>query len=170
MVKNQLLNKVVIPVILAVTISIAGIFAFMPIDMASTVHTTLQSSSAATNQTTTITDDIADEVRDQDRYIYWNIDATATITDMILIPDTDVDIDGIITVTLVDEGASSFSLVNCQDAGGANLQINAALDTINDVGTIDSFTLPDDCESIEVDVANGDNIIISLLIDITEEG
>jgi len=41
------LNKIVIPVILAVTISIAGIFAFVPIDEATTVHTTLLSSSAA---------------------------------------------------------------------------------------------------------------------------
>jgi len=46
--QSSLVNKVVIPAILAVTISIAGIFAFMPIDMASTVHTTLQSSTAAT--------------------------------------------------------------------------------------------------------------------------
>ena len=38
------MNKIVIPVILVVTISIAGIFAFMPIDNAATVHTSLQSS------------------------------------------------------------------------------------------------------------------------------
>jgi len=154
---TTLVNILLIPSILLVTIIVAGIFAFMPIDKATTVHTTIFT-------------DIAEEVRDQDRYVFWNIDATATITDMILIPDTDVDIDGTITVTLVDEGPSSFSLVNCQTASGGELTINAALNTINDVGTIDSFTLPDDCESIEVDVANGDNIIISLLIDITEEG
>lgn len=164
------MNKIVIPVILSVTILIAGIFAFQPIEEASTVHTTLQSSSAATTQTTTITDDIADEVRDQDRYIYWNIDATATITNMILIPDSNVDIDGNLTATLIDEGASGDSTVNCQNAGGNDLTISSDLDTISGVGTIDNAALPDDCESIEVDVANGDNIIISLLIDITEEG
>ena len=45
------MNKIVIPVILAVTISIAGIFAFMPIDKASTVHTTLASSTDVTTIT-----------------------------------------------------------------------------------------------------------------------
>ena len=37
------MNKIVIPVILAVTISIAGIFAFMPVEKAVTVHTTIVS-------------------------------------------------------------------------------------------------------------------------------
>ena len=41
------MNKIVIPVILVVTISIAGIFAFMPIDKAATVHTTITSDLAA---------------------------------------------------------------------------------------------------------------------------
>ena len=48
------MNKLLIPSILAVTIIVAGIFAFMPIDEATTVHTTLQSSTAATTQTTTL--------------------------------------------------------------------------------------------------------------------
>ena len=46
--------KIALPILLAGIVMIAGIFAFMPIDMASTVHTTLQSSSAATTQTGTI--------------------------------------------------------------------------------------------------------------------
>ena len=151
------MRNYVIPAVLVFTVLIAGIFAFQPIEQASTVHTTILS-------------DTAEEVRDQDRYVYWNIDATATISNMILIPDTDVDIDGIITVTLIDEGATDDSTVNCQNAGGSDLQISSDLDTISTVGAIDSFALPDDCESIEVDVANGDHIIISLLVDITEEG
>jgi len=40
--------KIALPILLAGIVMIAGIFAFMPIDMASTVHTTLQSSTAAT--------------------------------------------------------------------------------------------------------------------------
>ena len=45
------MNKIVIPIILAVTISIAGIFAFMPIDKASTVHTTLATTASVLAQT-----------------------------------------------------------------------------------------------------------------------
>ena len=164
------MKKIVIPVILAVTISIAGIFAFMPIDEATTVHTTLQSASDATTQTTTITDDIAEEVRDQDRYAFWEIDAATTITDFILIPDTNVDIDGNLTATLVDVGPSGSSKVDCRTASGADLTISGGLDSINTVGEILTSALPDDCESIQADVANGDHLIISLQIDITEEG
>ena len=164
------MNKIVIPAILVVTVLVAGIFAFMPIDKATTVHTTLQSASDATTQTTTITDDIADEVRDQDRYVYWNIDATATITDMVLIPDSNVDISGNLTAALLDEGSSGFTKVDCGNAGGSDLQISAGLDAINTAGTVVNSILPSDCESINVDVANGDHIIITLLVDITEEG
>jgi len=149
---------------------IAGIFAFMPIDEATTVHTTLQSASQATTQTTTIRDNSALEVRDQDRVVVWDIDATATITDFSLIPDSDVDISGNLTAVLVDEGASGSSTVNCQDANDDDLTISSGLNTINTAGTVVNSILPGDCEAIEVDVADGDHIIISLLIDITEEG
>ena len=40
--KKILLNKIVIPAILGITILVAGIFAFIPIDKATTVHTTIQ--------------------------------------------------------------------------------------------------------------------------------
>jgi len=40
------MNKFTIPTILAVTVLVAGIFAFMPIEQASTVHTTIQASTA----------------------------------------------------------------------------------------------------------------------------
>ena len=52
--QSSLVNKLVIPVILAVIISIAGIFAFMPIDKAITVHSTLHSAADATTQVGTI--------------------------------------------------------------------------------------------------------------------
>ena len=164
------MNKVVIPVILAVTILVAGIFALVPIDKAITVHTTLQSATDATTQTTTITDDTALEVRDQDRYAFWEIDAATTITDFILIPDTDIDIDGNLTATLVDVGATGSSKVDCRTASGADLTISGGLDSINTVGEILNSALPDDCEAIKADVANGDHLIISLQVDITEEG
>jgi len=43
------MNKFTIPVILVVTIFVAGIFAFMPVEKASTVHNTLQTASSATS-------------------------------------------------------------------------------------------------------------------------
>ena len=63
------MKKIVIPVILTVTILIAGIFAFMPIDEAATVHTTLQSSTAATDQTTTLQANIDK----QDRLLFFHL-------------------------------------------------------------------------------------------------
>jgi len=39
----KLMNKLAIPAILAATVLVAGIFAFMPVQQASTVHTTLAS-------------------------------------------------------------------------------------------------------------------------------
>jgi len=43
------MNKFTIPAILVVTVFVAGIFAFMPVEEASTVHTTLGSSTQSTN-------------------------------------------------------------------------------------------------------------------------
>jgi len=43
------MNKFTIPAILVVTVLVAGIFAFMPVEKASTVHTTLGSSTQSTN-------------------------------------------------------------------------------------------------------------------------
>ena len=50
--------KLALPILLASVVMIAGFFAFMPIDEATTVHTTLQSSSAASTQTTTISTNV----------------------------------------------------------------------------------------------------------------
>ena len=81
-----------------------------------------------------------------------------------------IPMDGNMTATLVDEGASGSSVVNCQDAAGDDLTITTGFNSINTVGLMFTSVLPDDCESIQADVANGDHIIIALTIDITEEG
>ncbi len=46
------MNKLVIPTILLATVMVAGMFAFMPVDQASTVHTTIQGSQS--NQVITL--------------------------------------------------------------------------------------------------------------------
>ena len=75
--------KIALPILLAGVVMIAGIFAFIPIDEATTVHTTLQSSSAATTQTTTITDNISNTQLNNVNSTYdddLSSNATATCT------------------------------------------------------------------------------------------
>ena len=45
----SIVNKFTIPAILVVTVFVAGIFAFMPVEKASTVHTTLGTTTQSTN-------------------------------------------------------------------------------------------------------------------------
>lgn len=50
-----MLNKVLIPAALLATVVIAGIFAFMPVEKASTVHNTLATSTSITTLSSTVT-------------------------------------------------------------------------------------------------------------------
>ncbi|MBI2006353.1 MAG: hypothetical protein HYS75_03665 [Nitrosopumilales archaeon] len=59
------MNKFVIPAVLASIIVIAGIFAFMPIEKVTTVHSTIVQTS-----------DITSNVRGIDRYVHWEINFT----------------------------------------------------------------------------------------------
>ena len=94
------MNKIVIPAILGITIIIAGIFAFMPIEKAATVHTTiiadLQGTSALTDTIVKTTLNVAntpgtillDVQVDQDftaeigQFFVTVADATVTIQDI----------------------------------------------------------------------------------------
>lgn len=145
------MKKYTIPSLLIVVTVLAVFIAFMPVDEAKGVHTT-------------ITADTVANVEDQERIVFYNIDATADINNFVLVPDNGVDIVGTITVTLIDEGSSGNSVVNCKDNTDSDLTINSALDAISDVGTIDEFALPNDCEEIQTDVKSGDHIIIQLYI------
>ena len=60
-----MLNKFVIPVVLASVVVIAGIFAYLPIDKATTVHLTLPSNSSFGSTFDT-----------QDRFVFWQINFT----------------------------------------------------------------------------------------------
>lgn len=66
--KDLILNKFLIPAALIATVIIAGIFAFMPVEKASTVHGTLATASSLTSTT-------ADEADNQNRAIdfYYNM-------------------------------------------------------------------------------------------------
>jgi len=50
-----MLNKILIPIALLATVVIAGTFAFMPVEKASTVHSTLATSSSITSLSDTVT-------------------------------------------------------------------------------------------------------------------
>jgi len=52
------MNKLTIPVILAATVMVAGIFAFMPVEQASTVHETIQNTQATVTADQVITIDL----------------------------------------------------------------------------------------------------------------
>lgn len=68
-----MLNKFLIPAALVATVVIAGIFAFMPVEKASTVHGTLATS---TGQTTT-NSNVDDEMDAQDRSLFFKFNQTA---------------------------------------------------------------------------------------------
>ena len=67
----MLLNKILIPAALLATVIIAGIFAFMPVEKASTVHGNLATSASVT----TLTSNVESEADGQNRAIdfYFNM-------------------------------------------------------------------------------------------------
>ena len=63
------MNRITIPAILVATVMVAGMFAFMPVEQASTVHTTVQAN-----------------IEDQNRGLYFNTHVTTADIDEILVP------------------------------------------------------------------------------------
>ena len=115
------MNKLMIPAILAVTVMVAGIFAFMPVEQASTVHTT----NTATLSAATIAL-VADEMLEFRE-----------------ITGVDVDFDALQAITITGAVATDefqlFSLVLQPGVGGAPI---AVTDEVNiDGATVDGTTL-----------------------------
>lgn len=67
------MNKLVIPSILTAAVLIAGMFAFMPIDKASTVHTTIIASNKAGGVDTIVLADPVTIEAVQDRYVLLDL-------------------------------------------------------------------------------------------------
>ena len=91
------MNKLAIPAILAATVLVAGIFAFMPVEQASTVHIsgTITTASDAdidtilTNTGTILTNTgttLQANIEDQRRGLYFNTHVTGADIDEILVP------------------------------------------------------------------------------------
>ena len=84
-----MLNKFVIPAVLAGVVVIAGIFAFMPIEKVTTVHSTIVQTS-----------DITSNVRGIDRYVHWEINFTNNAKQLVtLIPASSGTITGFAVLT-----------------------------------------------------------------------
>lgn len=92
------MNKLVIPAILVSITLVAGVFAFMPVEKASTVHTT-----------------IATNVDDQDRALFFSINGTgrADVTGFDLIPAVaNKDLQGSVVVS-ASGNLRSLDNINC---------------------------------------------------------
>ena len=112
------MNKIIIPSILAATILVAGMFAFMPVQKASTVHTTIQSTilqSVAKSDTDVATGDALTLTCTAPFVVHAiNVDADGTLaTDTV---DVDFDPDGAGTVwDLVANFVSAVDLAATPD-------------------------------------------------------
>ena len=161
------MNKFTIPAILVITVLVAGIFAFVPIDEASTVHTTLQSSSSATTQTTTLQANIDK----QDRLLFFHLmtgtkDLNASSNANIL-PFKDNAWTGNVTVIVAD-GFGTCSVNEITSAGGSadgGITVGES-QTGPGASPPNGFTGIDRLEAI---ITPGTDCTIVLLLDETDE-
>jgi len=73
-----MLNKFLIPAALVATVIIAGIFAFMPVEKASTVHGTLSTATGLTDARDNININVDNEMDGQDRAIFVSLNMSRT--------------------------------------------------------------------------------------------
>ena len=113
-----MLNKFLIPAALVATVVIAGIFAFMPVEKAATVHGSIDSNVDA-------------EVDAQDRYASWVVNMTDNNKNLVtLIPASSGTITGFATISTIpnnEVGAAAAGVLNCglSTTAGEQLGINA---------------------------------------------
>jgi hypothetical protein len=137
-------KKILFPTILATTLLMAGMFAFTPIEKASTIHSSLGGSGQV-------------NADDQERILTFTIRAdwgNTAQANNIIIPDGTTDITGRLAVTVMDiaDGATAGApTVNfeCITSTGV-AAIGTGLDT---AGEQQSNALPADCEGIQFDFA-----------------
>jgi len=155
------LNKFTIPAILVVTVLVAGIFAFMPVEKASTVHTTIQSATQADTQTTTLQANI----NKQDRLLTFpfmtGLKNLNTTTAANILPFKDEAWTGNVTVIVSDGFATCGT--NTVDGGvGGNDGSENPTATVQGIGqNTSSFTTIDRLEAI-VDAGMECTIIVFL--------
>lgn len=122
------MNKVLVPSILVIIVLVAGIFAFIPVEKASTVHTT-----------------IGGNIDDQNRVMTWTIESAVAVNT--IIPSTEV-ITGTATLSTIDgAGTCEIRAVGGADdtgpidnlalgtTGVGALSASAGIDLVIEIGT-----------------------------------
>jgi len=146
------MTKFVIPSILAVTILIGGVFAFMPVEQASTVHTTIQASTTDVIVDSGNTKTIADGVATSTQTITLTFTGDAVVTS--------------IKVSIPAEGADDYDISGVTSRGVALLESTAIVDP--GPGTAISVDLMNNFGQLAV--ASGDTIVITVLEEDTTDG
>jgi len=123
-------NKLVIPAILVATVMVAGIFAFSPIDEASTVHTQLVgdiagASAIVTSETVTTTTNGVDQF-DEFHYVIMESGVAFTIKD--------IEIESTMAAA-IDDGGDSMRLDTVRAFAGEYASTVAGIDSASDDDT-----------------------------------
>ena len=162
------MNKILIPSILAVTIIVAGIFAFIPIDEASTVHSTLASSTSLDTQTTTI----GANIDKQDRVISYHFaTGTTAIADSdnaAILPFKSNAWVGNATIIVAD-GTGTCSVKQVIDATGSQDGTESTGATQTGVGTSKPVAFATDTDRVDVVVSISMECSVIVFLDETDE-
>ena len=167
------MNKVTIPTILAMTILVAGLFALMPIDQAATVHTT-------------ITADTQTNADDQERALAVVISAGAGAVleeAPVLISFDGSALVGVMAAKLLDSDGGGAVDIECFNLAANIAGVTDIVDdnNIDDVATAalgatlaaqgddTAAALPGNCEAITVDITAGEEVLITIAIDVWPE-
>ncbi len=137
------MKKIIIPTILAATILVGGMFAFMPVQKAATIHSTFGAGQQA-------------DFDDQERVFSWTgkIDGNAAINQNIIVPDNNVDLTGTLSVFVnsVTDGATAgapTAQFQCVNSVPADVNVGGALSAVTTL--VNAVALPADCEAIVFD-------------------
>lgn len=123
------MNKILIPSILTIIIAIAGIFAFTPIDEASTVHTTIQ------DTTTQLVEVIGAEAATDDSEYEIECPATSTACIILEVYVDNEDTTSVVNVNDIDasiDGSDLFQVVAAADNADVAAAKTAVLAGIGD--------------------------------------
>ena len=149
------MNKIVIPAILAVTILLAGIFAFMPVEDASTVHTT-----------------IASNIDKQDRVIsYHFMTGTTALADSdnaAMLPFKDNAWVGNATIIITD-GTGTCNVKQVVDALGSQDGTESTGATQTGVGASGPVAFASNTDRVDAVVAANMDCTIVIFLDQTTE-
>lgn len=163
------MNKILMPILLSATIIVAGLFAFLPVEQVSAVHTT-------------ITDDNQSTTEDMERMIILQFSTgTTPANDVFLAISADgAGISGSIMGMVIDATTSDGTAdldFECHDLGATTLAAVSGDDNSDDAGTLvnagDDIDNPGEqvvdtlssCELLTADIADDSDVIIAIHID-----